>query len=178
MPEYKDVPGMFGYRVGDDGSVWTCLTQKGLDRKGPGGNSRKWIVGDEWVRKATKQLPKGYLLVNLSRRMLTVHQLVLGAFVGPRPPGCEARHLNGDPTDNRLCNLQWGTRAENYADRLAHGTHAKGTRNPCAKLTDDDVRDIRAALLIKTKQRDLAKKYGVSQSAISVIGSRQSWGHV
>src|SRR5262245_15574121 len=39
----------------------------------------------------------------------SVHHLVLEAFVGPRPSGMEARHLNDDPSDNRLVNLAYGT---------------------------------------------------------------------
>lgn len=42
-----------------------------------------------------------------------VHQLVLEAFVGPCPEGCEVLHLNGVPNDNRLENLKYGTRSEN-----------------------------------------------------------------
>lgn len=34
-----------------------------------------------------------------------VHVLVLQTFGDPRPDGCEARHLNGDPHDNALTNL-------------------------------------------------------------------------
>lgn len=42
-----------------------------------------------------------------------VHQLVLEAFVGPRPPDTEALHLNHNPSDNKVTNLRWGTRQEN-----------------------------------------------------------------
>lgn len=47
-----------------------------------------------------------------------VHQLVLEAFVGPRPKAkqgslIDVLHINGDPTDNRLENLKYGTRGEN-----------------------------------------------------------------
>lgn len=56
-----------------------------------------------------------------------LHDLVLTAFVGPRPEGAVARHLNDDPTDNRLVNLAWGTRSENQRDALRNGrrTHKK-----------------------------------------------------
>ena len=56
-----------------------------------------------------------------------LHDLVLTAFVGPRPEGAVARHLNDDPTDNRLVNLAWGTRSENQHDAFRNGrrTHKK-----------------------------------------------------
>lgn len=47
-----------------------------------------------------------------------VHQLVLETFVGRRPNGCEARHLNNNMADSRLSNLTWGTSAENANDRV------------------------------------------------------------
>jgi hypothetical protein len=51
-----------------------------------------------------------------------VHKLVLLAFVGPNPPKYECLHANGDPADNRLVNLRWGTRSENIQDAVRHGT--------------------------------------------------------
>jgi hypothetical protein len=51
-----------------------------------------------------------------------VHRLVVEAFDGP-PPSSEhtdVRHLNARETDNRLCNLCWGTRSENMRDVFQH----------------------------------------------------------
>lgn len=50
-----------------------------------------------------------------------VHQLVLEAFVGPRPAGHETLHLNHQPADNRLSNLIWGPRSENLRMDWAAG---------------------------------------------------------
>lgn len=67
----------------------------------------------------------GYPSVKLSREgrktHLAVHVLVITAFRGVRSEGAECRHLNGDRTDNRLENLQWGTSAENSRDMVEHG---------------------------------------------------------
>lgn len=41
------------------------------------------------------------------------HRLVLMAFVGPCPEGCEADHINENPSDNRLENLRWLSSLEN-----------------------------------------------------------------
>jgi hypothetical protein len=67
-----------------------------------------------------------YTRVNLrglagKARSAMAHALVLEAFVGPRPPGAVARHLNDVPDDNRLENLEWGTSAQNTEDAFANG---------------------------------------------------------
>lgn len=68
--------------------------------------------------------------------------------------------------------LSWKTHAANMADTLLHGTHNRGERNGCAKLTEGDVRAIRAS---NDNQRVLSARFGVSQSQISSIRSRKRW---
>lgn len=79
----------------------------------------------------------GHRSVSLSvageRRTARVHHLVLEAFVGPRPAGLETRHLNGDPSDNRLANLTYGTPSENQRDRVRHGNHFHAVKSHCRR---------------------------------------------
>lgn len=121
----------------------------------------------------------GYPVVDLKhagkRKTFTVHTLVLLAFVGPRPAGHECRHLNGVRSDNRLCNLAWGTPAENDQDRRRHGTFIQGELHGAAKLTEQDIHIIRAA---KGSQANIARQFNVSQSLISMIKSGSRWAHV
>lgn len=81
----------------------------------------------------------------------SVHILMLEAFVGPRPPQCECRHLDGNPRNNTISNLAWGTRSENALDRTAHGTatgaaSARANRERIAVATQEAMRrpEIRA----------------------------------
>ncbi len=71
-----------------------------------------------------KRPGKGYLYVTLRdgtrRRKAAVAVLVLEAWRGLRPAGCEACHNNGIRTDNRLSELRWDTREANRADRARH----------------------------------------------------------
>lgn len=50
-----------------------------------------------------------------------------------------------------------------------------GVKNPCARLTEDDVRAIRAS---NETQRALGEKYGVSHTAIYHIKKGIHWSHV
>lgn len=58
---------------------------------------------------------------------------MLTAFVGPCPPGMMARHRNGNPADNRVENLRWGTQSENMLDAVEHGTHNNARKTHCKR---------------------------------------------
>lgn len=111
-------------------------------------------------------------------RCWLVSRLVLMAFVGPCPAGKEACHKNGNPSDNRLSNLYWGTRTDNMADAKRHGTDNEGERNGMSKLTEDDVRRIRSEVAAGRTQTEVAREYGVHQSLISNIVRHRRWSHV
>jgi len=126
---------------------------------------------------------QGYLQAHLGlgdrKEQRKVHQLVLEAFVGPCPDGCETRHLDGERSNNRLTNLCWGTKIENMADKRAHGRQGIGETHGRAKITADDVREIRATYARGgIIQKQLARKYGIAQSKISAIVRRELWRHV
>jgi hypothetical protein len=124
LERWRPIPGYEGsYEVSDLGSV------RSLDRITDRG--RKW----RGRTLAPAVMPRGYLIVTLWRdgkqRSALVHRLVLSAFVGPAPDGTEALHGDGDPANNMLSNLSWGTHAENQADQVAHGTHANASKTRC-----------------------------------------------
>lgn len=74
--------------------------------------------------------------------MAQVHRLVLEAFIGPCPPGTVACHGNGNG-NSRLCNLRWDTFCGNMADQYIHGTRVRGEHHPQARLSDQEVAEIR-----------------------------------
>lgn len=121
--------------------------------------------------------------VNLSRggkyHTFRVHQLVLGTFVGPRPEGMQCRHLNGNPADNRLCNLAWGTPEENREDCHNHDRYGRGEGHTMAVLTEAEVREIRALYATgNVLMRQLAERFDTSLSNVGCIISRRSWKHL
>jgi len=65
----------------------------------------------------------GHTTIDIRRKRQYVHRMVLEAFVGPPPDGTKiSRHLNGDPSDNRLNNLAWGTSSDNAHDAYLHSS--------------------------------------------------------
>lgn len=99
-----------------------------------------------------------------------VHKLVALAFLGPCPDGQEVRHLDGDPLNNRVDNLEYGSRTENILDVYRIG-------RPWRTLTVVDVIDIRRRLQEGERGVDLAREYGVGQACISSIkhGRTYAW---
>ena len=125
-----------------------------------------------------------YLTVTLGnerkRLQAYVHQLVLLAFIGPRPEGCDACHGPGGRQDNRLLNLCWGTKSKNHGeDRLRDGTLLQGSRNHKSKLTEATVIECRMRHSAgEASVRFLAEEFGVSDVAMSYAIRGKTWRHV
>jgi len=160
METWKAVVGYEGlYEVSDAGRIRNVRTGK----------------IKTYTHNRQKRRPFVGLWRNNKIRIIYPHKAVLEAFVGPRPPRMEACHNNGDPFDNRLENLRWDTTRNNQLDRIKHGTSNRGERCAAAKLTEAQVRAIRADTRL---QEEIAAEYGVRQNTISRIKSGKRWGHV
>lgn len=171
--EYRPIAGFPGYEVGADGSVWSCLV------KGP--QTEESRIGSRW-KLMKPAIAGGYLGITLcvsgKRYSRHVHALVLEAFAGPRPKGRVARHFpDRDVLNCAITNLRWGTHKENAEDRDRDGNTRRGETNNKAKLTEADVRIIRAAMGRDACSR-MARRLGVSRQTIHRIRVRKTWFHV
>lgn len=105
-----------------------------------------------------------------------VHQLVLEAFAGPRPAGQEGRHLNDVPADCRWPeNLAWGTKKENFADRLVNGKGNRGERHGVAVTNRETVAVVRARVAAGERQSDVAAQTGLTRANVWAIVHGKSW---
>ena len=122
---------------------------------------------------------KGYRKLTIrtlsGRRTVRVSGVVCTAYHGERPPGHEVRHLNGRRDDGRAGNLRWSTHAEDCADKVRHGTAQRGERNPIARLTEAQVRTIRAS---QESAGRLALAFGVKPGTVRAVRARRRWAHV
>jgi hypothetical protein len=170
--EYHDIKGFPGYRVGSDGTVWSCWSHFGPHRK----------MNKTWKQlKPQRSGKNGYLKVTLcpGKFQHLVHKLVLEAFVGSCPTGMECCHFDGDNTNNALENLRWDTPLSNHADKRRHGHTLIGSKNPLAKLTEAQAVQIREEYTDgNISQKSLANKYGVSACVIGSLLRRRTWKHV
>lgn len=122
----------------------------------------------------------GYRLVELHRERRrhgeNVHRLVAAAFLGPRPAGMEVNHRDRDKMNSALANLEYVTPSENVAHAYRTGVvPRRGERHGMAKLTAEQVREIRAA---RGTLKRIAAQYGVAMATIHMIRSGQTWGHL
>lgn len=130
--------------------------------------------------KILKQWKQGnYMYCDLRKpgikQKARMHVVVLETFVCPRPNGMIACHNNGDPTDNRLCNLRWGTHEDNAKDKVLHGTHQYGESCSKSKLTEAQA----VAILESNKTyAEIAKEYGVCKSTVTHIKTGRNWPHL
>jgi HNH endonuclease/NUMOD4 motif-containing protein len=123
--EWRPVVGYEGsYEVSDHGTI------RSIDRIVMR-NGRPNRLRGQLLRPGRQK--SGHRFVNLPGRNHRVHRLVLAAFVGPCPRGLEGCHENGDPSDNRLSNLRWGTHTSNNRDKQRHGTDPWRNRIVCPR---------------------------------------------
>lgn len=159
--EYRGISGFSGYKVGSDGSIWSCRPRNGI---GP--------LKSTWRQLKPNIRRDGYARVCLQsdtdgQCCLFVHSLVLDAFSGDCPSECECRHLDGCRTNNAIDNLKWGTRSENYGDRIRHGTSNDGENNYNCKIPTSDLPVIKSMVASgKYTQADIARKYSVVRQVI------------
>lgn len=106
-------------------------------------------------------------------RSHSVHRLVLETFGSPRPEGCQAAHQDGNRKNNHISNLRWMTPVENNLQKHQHGT-------VIAKLTEADVRDIRALSGRGLSVKAITNLYRgrVARTQITRIIRRRQWRHI
>ena len=101
----------------------------------------------------------------------TIHSLVAEAFLGVCPDGMCVRHLDGDPSNNALSNLAYGTLSDNQQDRIAHGTYGM-------KLNVRKVKVIRGLHKCGFKIKRIAEIFGINRLNVRRILRYQAWANV
>ena len=170
-------PGYEGiYEVSDLGNLRRISTYgrkpKAICRPVRPHHKKRHGYNDYWLQRDGKT------------KRFSAHRLVWAAFNGPIADGLEINHKNGQRRDNRLSNLEAVTRSDNCVHKfwvLGAKTNFKpqiGEKNKSAKLTEDQVREIRRLYTTGLFQYEIGKMFGVSQRTVCLITRREKWTHV
>ncbi len=130
-----------------------------------------------WPFAKTK---RGYAKVTKDGKLQYVYRLACEVMNGPPPtPKHQAAHSCGKGHEGCVnpLHVSWKTRRANESDKLTHGTVGRGELCGTSKLTDDQVRQIRALKGSET-QEEIASRFGVKREAISKIHRRETWFHI
>lgn len=161
------------------------------------------LLVNQYMSQKENNDSSGYLQictsVNGRNKNIRIHRCVAETFLN-NPYGYEiVNHIDGKKTNNRLDNLEWCSRRDNYNHAVemdlidpsipyqlvqnSRFGYYQGSYNGMAKLTEDDVIYIRSNYIPKGKgqkcnRQELATYFGVSVGLISRIVKNEIWTHV
>lgn len=166
---WKPVVGFEGsYEVSSFGRV------RSLDRQiwlvASHRTSAHWHPCKGRLLRPGKMNAQGHVSVALGRgNSQCVHALVAAAFIGPRPPGLDVCHRNGQGDSNAEDNLYYGTRSQNNRDVTTHDRR---------KLTVAQVHEVRRRNAAGETTASLARAFGVCKSNMGYVVSGRYYAHV
>lgn len=105
-------------------------------------------------------------------------RLLLEVFKGESPgEDFEAAHEDGNRDNNHIDNLNWKSPWDNNQDKIRHGT-SRAHVYYFAKLTEENVPDIRIRKAQGETYSQIAQRYNVNWGTIRDVCKRRTWKHV
>ena len=100
--QWRVIEGYENYMISNLGNVWSITNKKMLNPT-DNGNGYKRV----------------HLCSHGEKKRISVHRLVVQAFIGEIAEGLEVNHINHNRADNRLINLEIISHSENLRDRTS-----------------------------------------------------------
>lgn len=173
MEKWKKVKGYVNYECSNLGRIKT----HNWKNTGKTRIMKPALDGCGYLRTVLKRESDGKLCT------IKVHRIIAENWLVAVKENLEVNHKNGIKTDNRIINLEWVTRSQNIQhsyDSLSK-IRLKGCLNPAAIVNEKDVLEIRKnykTWIKQMKRKQIAHKYGISESALKSIISKRTWSHI
>lgn len=129
-----------------------------------------------WIWEGNIRAPGGYGVVYYEGETQYVHRTIYKLLKGEIPEGMCICHTCDTPSCMNPDHLFLGTQKDNMKDALAKGRLARGARMGNAKLSTEDVLEIRALFNKNIPKKQIARKYKVFPSTIRKIINKTNWG--
>ncbi len=125
----------------------------------------------------------GYQIYTMSKKGIKwttkIHRLVQAQFsFRPYNYPFGINHKDDNKTNNCFSNLEYLTAKQNAQHAVANGLMPCGEKSTSAKLTERQVRNIRAQAALGNMQKYIAQQYKISHQQISKIVKGQRWKHL
>jgi len=178
--EWRKIPSTAGYEASDDGQIRSPDIEQTLQGRGGSVYTRK-RSGRVLSQGSHSAGYKSCTVITLDGKQSsrTVHSLVMEAFAGPAD-GMWINHKNGIKTDNRLENLEYCSASDNQRHAIATGLAPKppvkrGVEQHKARLSEIEVRRIRAYAKLNWSGKAIADFFGVGDTTVFNILKGNSW---
>jgi len=138
------------------------------------------VVVDEkgcwnWQKQKDKN---GYGVLSVADKPYRAHRASYEEFVGPIEDDLHVLHKCDNPSCINPDHLFLGTNAENMVDKVSKGRHAFGEKAGHAKLTENQVREIKRRLQRSESPNTIVKDFPVTGKAVRLIRDGVNWKHV
>lgn len=120
----------------------------------------------------------GYGRFSMNGKKVKTHRAAYETWVGPIHEGMVVRHMCDNPPCINPEHLELGTQKDNMRDRDERGRHTpvRGEKHGCAKLTWDNVNEIRSLWSTGNYTRkQLAEDFGVALTTIDKVVRNKTW---
>ena len=132
----------------------------------------------EWQASLNKPL-RGYGNFNVKRKPVYAHRYSYALHNGPIPEGLDVLHRCDNPKCVRPSHLFLGTQQDNSDDAKNKKRNQHGLRHWNAKLTIEQVLEIRAEYDRGNRAaHEIAHRYSISPSVAYNVGTRKRWKNV
>lgn len=168
--EWKDIIGFEGlYKISNYGRI---LSLARIDASGHSRNERILTTNKFRVQSLCNNSKVFTLLVS---RLVAQHFII-----NPNNLPC-VNHLDGNPLNNKITNLEWCSYYNNNIHALETGLRnpVKGIRIVSTKLSECDVRDIRKLYSdTNLTMKQLSERYNICPQQVRKVLTREAWSHI